>query len=225
MKASKRMSHQGFTIQHRALGRAAAWIYFGLSVIYAVTTALGLLSLKSPQEPIGDPYFTIMELLIILIAPLLVIVMVAIHAYASDGARAYSLAALAFMILLAGVTSSVHFVILAVRRQIEATGLAGLPLFLSFTWPSMAYALDILAWDIFFALSMLFAALVFTQGRLEKAIRYLMIASGVLSLLGLIGVPLANMNIRNIGVVGYAVVAPIAFLLLALLFGRVKVAP
>ena len=92
----------------------------------------------------------------------------------------------------------------------------------------MAYTLDILAWDLFFALSMLFAAPVFKGDGLETAVRYLMIASGVLSLIGLIGVPLAIMHVgywlsvRNIGIVGYAVVAPIAFLLLAIVFGRTK---
>ena len=69
----------------------------------------------------------------------------------------------------------------------------------------MLYALDILACDWFFALSILFAAPVFNQGRLEKILYYLMILSGVLSLAGLIGIPLQNMHIRNIGIFGYAV--------------------
>lgn len=193
---------------------------FSLTVIYAVTTVIGLLSLKSPRDPIGDPYFSLMELLTLLIAPLMVIIMVAVHAYASPEVKAYSFTALLFMILLAAITSSVHFVILTVSRQIEATGLTWVPLFFSFKWPSVAYTLDILAWDVFFALSMLFAAPVFMVGRLEKTVRILMIVSGVLSLAGLIGVPLANMQVRNIGIIGYAVVAPVVFLLLGLVFGR-----
>jgi hypothetical protein len=130
------------------------------------------------------------------------------------------------MILLAGIPSSVHFVILTVRRQIEAAGLPWLPLFLSFTWPSVAYTLDILAWDVFYALAMLFAAPVFKGGKLQTAVRFLLIPSGIISFVGLLGVPLANMqvrfwyDIRNIGVFGYAVVAPVAFLLIGMLFGR-----
>ena len=135
------------------------------------------------------------------------------------------------MILLAGLTTSVHFVILTVSRQIEASGFTMAALFFSFKWPSVAYTLDILAWDFFFALSMLFAAAVFKAGRLEKAVMILMIVSGVLSLVGLIGVPLADMGVsnwfiyRNIGVVGYAVVAPVAFLLLGIIFGRTRTLP
>jgi hypothetical protein len=214
------MSHEGFTLQHRAIGRAAAWAVFFLGILYAVTTVLGLLSLKSPQHPIGDPFFLIMELLIVFIAPLMVVSMVAVHAYASFDVKVYSLTALIFIILLAGITSSVHFVILSVGRQLGATGLTWVPFLISFKWPSVAYTLDILAWDWFFALSMLFAAPVFREGRLERTVRILMIVSGVLSLVGLIGVPLEDMQVRMIGVLGYAVVSPIVFLLLGIVFGR-----
>jgi hypothetical protein len=218
----KAMSHEGLARQHRSLGRAATWAVFLLSVVYFVPLTLGLLSLKSPLDPIGDPYYMIMELLILLMAPCLVASMVVVHYYAPPERRAYSLAALAFMVLLAGLTSCVHFVLIAVGRQIEATGLTWVPLFFSFKWPSVAYALDILAWDIFFPLSMLFAAPVFSGGKLEAAVRLLMIVSGVLSLAGLIGVPLADMTYRDIGIIGYTLVAPVVFLLLGILFGRTQ---
>ncbi len=214
------MSHEGFTPQHRAFGRAAAWAVSVLLVVYAVTTVLGFLSLASPSDPIGDPYFTVMELLIILIAPLMVITMVAVHAYASPGARFYSLMALVFMIILAGITSCVHFVVLSVSHQIEAAGLTGASLLFSFNWPSAVYALDIFAWDWFFALSMLFAAPVFKGGRLETGVRVTMVICGILSLAGLIGVALANMQIRDIGIIGYAMVSVVVFLLLGIVFGR-----
>jgi ABC-type long-subunit fatty acid transport system fused permease/ATPase subunit len=70
---------QSFTPPHRTIGKTAAWAaFFGL-VVYAVTTILGLLSLKSPQDPIGDPYFTLMELLIVVIVPLMVVTMIAVE--------------------------------------------------------------------------------------------------------------------------------------------------
>ncbi|MFB3766465.1 MAG: hypothetical protein ACE14P_14620 [Methanotrichaceae archaeon] len=216
------MSYEGFTSQYRTIGRVAAWAVFFLGLIYAVTTALGFLSLESPQDQIGDPYFSIMELLTIIMAPLMVVTMIAVHAYAPPEVKAYSFTALIFMIFLAGITSSVHFVILTVGHQVEATGLPWVPLFLSFKWPSVVYALDILAWDWFFALSMLFAAPVFKAGRLESTMRTLMIISGFLSLAGLIGVPLADMQIRNIGIIGYGVMAPIVFLLLGIILGRTQ---
>jgi len=217
--------HERFTRHHRRLGRTAAWGVFFLLIAYAVTLVLGLLSLESPADPIGDPYFSLLELLIVAMAPLMVVVMVAVHAYASRETRGYSLTALASMVILAGITCSVHFVILTVSRQIGSAGFPWASFFFSFEWPSVVYALDILAWDVFFALSMLFAAPVFRKDRLEKTVRVLMIASGVLSLAGLIGVALSDMGIRNIGVLGYVGVSLIVFPLLAIVFGRARQAP
>ena len=219
------MSREGFTVQHRAVGTAAAWAAFVVGQAYAVAALLGFLSLKSTQDSIGDPFLSIMGLLIVLMAPLMVASMVAVHAYASPELKAYSLTALAFMILLAGITSSVNFAVLMVSRQSEVAGSPWLPLFLPYKWPSMAYALDILAWDWFFALSMLCAAPVFREGRLEKTVRITMIASGVLSLVGLIGVPLADMQVLSIGILGYGVAAPVVFLLLGMVFGRTQPVP
>jgi hypothetical protein len=130
------------------------------------------------------------------------------------------------MILLAGITSGVNFAILAVSRQIEAAQLPWISLFLPYKWPSsVAYTLDILAWDWFFALSMLFAAPAFREGRLEKMVRILMIATGVLSLAGLIGVPLGDMQLLSVGILGYGVAAPVVFLLLGVVFGRTQPVP
>jgi hypothetical protein len=217
------MSHMNFSDKDRRIGVYSTLAVFILLVIYAITTTLGFLSLKSPLEPIGDPYFSLMELLIIILSPLLVVVMASVHAYASPDDKTYSLLGLVFMSLMAVITCSEHFVVLTVSRQIQSiSGLSWLPLFFSFRWPSVIYALDILAWDIFFPVSVLFAALVFKGGRLETSVRILMLASGILSLAGLLGVPLGDMNVRNIGIIGYAGLSPIWVLLLAIIFRRTK---
>ena len=135
-------------------------------------------------------------------------------------AKTLSLTFVIFMGLLAGVTCSLHFVILTLGRQPEFTGQPWLPLVLSFKWPSVVYALDILGWDIFFPLSMLFAAPVFGGSRLTAWIRVLMIASGVLALAGLSGVVVGDMQLRNIGIVGYLGVFLVVVALLAVLFYR-----
>ncbi len=48
----------------------------------------------------------------------------------------------------------------------------------------------------------------------------LMIASGVLALAGLSGVVVGDMQVRNIGIVGYVGVFPVVAALLAVLFYR-----
>ena len=207
-----------FTASARTLGIVSASGTVFLSVIYAIPLTAGLLSLPSPDTPIGDPWFPMMEILIILTMPVMVGLMVAVHAWATPQTKVYSLLALVFMGLLTGLTCSVHFVILTVTHQAEFVGQSWLPLVVSFKWLSVTYALDILAWDVFFALAVLSAAPVFSGSRLATSIRVLMIVSGTLSLGGLSGVFLDDSKFRNIGIVGYAAVFPVAALLLAILF-------
>jgi hypothetical protein len=209
-----------FTATARRLGIFSAAATIILLVAYAVTLAMGLASLESPQQPIGDPMFTILEVLIIIMMPAMVALMVTVHAWAPMHAKTLSLTSLVFMGMLAGLTCSVHFVILTLSRQPEFTAQPWLPLVLSFNWPSVVYALDILGWDVFFPLSMLFAAPVFWGSRLAAWIRVLMTASGVLALAGLRGVVVGDMQLRNIGIVGYVGVFLVVTALLAVLFYR-----
>jgi hypothetical protein len=97
-----------------------------------------------------------------------------------------------------------------------------LPQLLSFKWPSVPYALDILGWDVFFALSILFAAPVLSGSRLAKSIRVLMTLSGAIALAGLSGVTANDMRFRNIGIADYSLLFPIAAALLAVLFYKTE---
>jgi hypothetical protein len=63
--------------------------------------------------------------------------------------------------------------------------------------------IDIVAWDIFFGLALLFAAPAFARGSKARAG---LIASGSLCLIGLVG-PFANvLGLRAIGIFGYTIV-------------------
>jgi len=199
----------------RRLGIVSASITVVLSVAYAVPLTAGLMSLPSPDAPIGEPWFAMMEILIILSMPAMVALMIAVHAWASPGAMA-----VVFMALTTVVTCSVHFVILTVSHRAEFAGQSWLPPVLSFRWLSITYALDILAWDVFFALAVLSAAAVFAGGRLARSIRLLLIISGVLALAGIAGLILDDAHVRNIGIAGYAGVFPVPALLLVILFRR-----
>ena len=211
-----------FSATARRLGVFSAVGVIVLVGAYAFTLTIGFLSLNSPQQPIGDPMFSILEVLIILMMPVMVALMVAVHAWAPAHAKTLSLTAVIFMGLLAGVTCSVHFVILTLSRQAAFAGQPWAPLLLSFKWPSFVYALDILAWDFFFPLSMLFAAPVFGGSRLTVSIRVLMIASGVLAFAGLGGVVAGDLQVRNIGIVGYVGVFLVVACLLAVLFSQAR---
>ncbi len=200
------------------LGIVAAWLTAGLIAGYALVLGIGLISLESPDDPIGDPMFTILEVLILLLMPAMVAMMAALHAWAETRFKALTLVALLFTGLLAGLTSVVHFLVLTLSRDTAFMGQSWAPLVLSFRWPSIVYALDILAWDLLFPWAMFFAAPAVVGSQLADRTRRLMVASGVLALLGLGGVVAGNMQLRNIGILGYVVVFCAVAVCLAKLF-------
>ncbi len=222
MKSVSTIPRSGFSPRDRVMGMVGAWTAFAVNEAYAVTSGLGYLSVKAPTDPIRDPYLSMMSLLIVLMAPFLVLTMVAVHAYAAPEHKRYSLAALAFMILLAGITSSVNFAIFAVARQPGPLPSLWVSTFISTGWPPLPQALDFFAWDWFFGLSMLLAAPVFRGGRLENAVRWLMLLTGVLCILGLALLPFSTPLATTIGILGWGVAGPIVFLLLANLFTRLR---
>jgi hypothetical protein len=211
-----------FTSTARRLGLIAAVTTAVLIVAYAVTLAIGFASLSSPDAQIGDPMFTILEVLILALMPAMVALMAAVHAWAPARLKTLSLLSLVFTALLAVTTCGLHFTVLTLSRQEAFAGQSWLPLVLSFQWPSVAYALDILAWDVFFALAVLFAAPLFGGSRLARWVGGVLAASGVLALAGLAGVVTGDMQLRNVGIVGYVGVFLAAAVLLGVLFHRTR---
>ncbi len=209
-----------WTPTDQLIGMWVAWTVFALALIYVAVMALGFIAAGGLDAPLRDPAFAIMELLILVQAPLIVLLFGAVHRYAAPRSRSLSLAAFALVVVMAGMTLSVHFVLLTVGRQVPSVLLPGFDRLFSFNWPSVAYALDILAWDYCFGLALLLAAPVFTGGPAERAVRTGLMLAGVLCLVGLLGVVTANMQIRNVGIVGYGGVFPVVTLLLARLFAR-----
>lgn len=88
----------------------------------------------------------------------------------------------------------------------------------TWAWPSAIYALDIAAWDFCLGIALLLAAPVFSGSHAADRLRRGLIVSAVLCLGGLLGAVLGNMNVRNIGVVGYAFVLPVIMLRMGRLF-------
>jgi hypothetical protein len=214
--------------QHAPRWPAEAWrlgVISGVAVaalcfVYLVVLVIGLATLPSPDHPVQQPWFALLELLILFIAPAMVMLAVAICCSASPGRLPLALLGLVFFGMCALTTSAVHFGILVLGGQEAFAGEPWSTLVFSFRWPSLAYALDILAWDVFFPLGALFLAPAVQGARLAGRARALLVVSAVLALAGLAGVALSDMQVRLIGVVGYAVVFPISAALLALRFHR-----
>lgn len=194
------------------IGALACTLQIALQALYAAVTLVGLVTLPAPEAPIADPWFTAMELLILAMIPVLVTLFAALHEAAPPRARTAALAAFGFALALVVVTGLVHFSVLTLRHQPDFAEAGPL---LGFRWPSLVYAADILAWDVFFPLAALATAAALPGPGKARAARALLIASAVLAFAGLSGLPAGDMRLRNIGILGYAVLFPLALVPLA----------
>jgi hypothetical protein len=221
--SSSGIAPETFTAQARTLGIAAAWTAFIVTEVYAVVSGIAYASQGAAVE--SGPFLSIMALLVVVMGPFLVLSMVAVHAYASPRYKPCSLAALAFMIACVAVTSCVNFSLLVVSSQPHLFSESVRALFLPCKWPAPAFVLDNFVWDWFFGISMLLAAPVFGGDTLKTSLRLVMILSGALCVAGLVWLAVAPAQAVVVGILGWGAAGPIAFLLLAKVFGRVRADP
>jgi hypothetical protein len=193
------------TSSERAIGRWSARALCALTLVYSADFVIGFAALGNLHDPLPDPYLAIGEALILVIAPVLVTLVLAVHACAPDRAKSFTLVALGWMLAAAASTTTVHVVELSVARHVDPDSFPGYARIFDFQWPSLLYAVDIVAWDVFFGLALLFAAPAFRR-RSDTAARLGLIASGSLCLLGLIGPLTDAIAWRAIGVFGYTLV-------------------
>jgi divalent metal cation (Fe/Co/Zn/Cd) transporter len=204
----------------RRIGVLSATSATTIGIIYVVVGLIGWV-VAQPRSPNPlrqvDPYLAILEALIILSAVVLVIMMAAVYAYARPERKTIAVTALAFMICSAILTCGVHFASLTVGRQIDPRALPPLSHQLSVNedWPALAISLDLLAWDLFLGLALIFAAGVFTS-EASRRVRVSMTAAGTLCLAGTLGPASGHMHIQYLGIAGYAFVLPVACALLTM---------
>jgi hypothetical protein len=194
-------------IRHvRMLGAWSARTLVLIEVLYIAVFAAGFASIANLSDPLPDPYLAIGEILILVMAPIMVCLMLAIHQCAPKQAKPFTQVALGWMLAAAACTTVVHFVLLTVARHIDATTFQGYARIFGWQWPSTFYAIDIVAWDVFFGLALLFAVPAFARQGDARLVRRGFILSGSLCLIGLVG-PFANvLALRTIGIVGYTVI-------------------
>jgi hypothetical protein len=189
-----------------------------LSASYVAVLVVGLLAIQTPGGQIPDPWFTFMELLILLLAPSMVLLSIAVQSWVPDERRVLGTIAVVFFSICAAITMSVHLVVLVASRNPLFSDPTTMQSLFSFQWPSVAYVLDILAWDVAFPVGAFAAAVAIPGSAGIPAARILLFCSAVLAFTGLVGVPLNDMWLRNIGILGYAFLFPIAAGILSVAF-------
>ena len=138
--------------------------------------------------PPVEPFQSIVNVLILLTAVSMVFFWVILNQVVPAEKKVFSQASLAFIVISAALTSINRYVGLTVVRQSIASGNTdGLQWFLPYGWPSIMLAIEFLAWGFFFGLACLCLAPVFTNGKLEHAISWALLATGALSLIACLG--------------------------------------
>jgi hypothetical protein len=195
---------------NRKLGLLSSSGLVIVGITYAVVVAFGVAQ-AGRTEPIVDPVLAVMEAMTLVAGLLVTGMLVAVYGFADHDRKPLALIALSFGVIMAALTSAVHFVALTAGRQTDFTALE---------WPSTLYALELLAWDVFLGLALLFAAAVFVGTGTRAVARWSLAAAGALCLLGTIGPAIGDLAVQRIGILGYGVGLPIASLAVAIVFHR-----
>lgn len=168
----------------RKLGLWSAWLTTVFSVFYVLaqfaewfgwlgsgggpesaSTAAGLGILLTPSLLLGSSF---------------VVLMISIHHYAPESRKIWSHVGLVFAGIYATLTGMVYFIQLTfVAPHISHHDIDGIRLLLFTPFDSFLYSVDLLGYS-FMSLATLFAAFVFTGKGLEKAVRWFLIANGLL---------------------------------------------
>ena len=198
-----------------------AYFVLILGVIYVGLIVWGIISQDPETGFIRDQVRILMEIVTLISAAVFLIFALSIKNILGAEYKLLSEICVVFMTIFATLTSIVHFVSITVSSQIIDANPLQSPL-LSQNWPSLLLSIDILAWDVFFGVAFIFLGLSLGQLKELSIARILMILSGSLSLLGLIAIPLNNMNYRFIGIFGYTVMPVISCAFLLSKINKVK---
>lgn len=137
----------------------------------------------------GSPFFLYLaQASMLIFAPMFVVLLHAIVAFASDEKKILAEIGRNFGSLFALLISINYFVQLSSVRQNIAKGqFDGLQHFVQVNPSAPMLALNMLGWTLFFGLASLFLAPIFSGNPLQNTIRYALIANGCFTLFGGIG--------------------------------------
>jgi hypothetical protein len=176
--------------------------------------------------PPVEPYLTAFNLLILFTAVVIAVFWTIVDSSVPPGKKLFSHVSLVFIVIFVTLTSINRYVGLTVVRQSISAGVnSGLQWFLPYSWPSVMLALEYLGWGFFFGLGCLSLALVFSAGKLERAISWVLVATGLLSLLATLGQVLGSSALKfdlftMAGVLGWGPGLTIAVALITAWFYR-----
>jgi hypothetical protein len=169
------------------IGFWAALVVVALELVYLLLL-IGYFAVEGFTYPPGKFVQTVGGIVTILSAPAILVLFAAIWHLSPPEKTPYATIALCFTVLFTAMVSINRFVQLTVIR-LEPVGRqsAELARFQPYATDSVMFALEILGWGLFLSLATLFAAPVFSGGRLQQAIRWSFALFALFSVMSVIG--------------------------------------
>jgi hypothetical protein len=157
-----------------------------LAIVYLATLAV-YFSTEGFVFPPSATVQTVAGVITFLTVPVMVVLFSAIREVPGSRGMLGTIS-LSFTVLFAAVVSMNRFVQLTVIRQApQGAATPDLARFLPYSTDSVMFAMEMLGWGFFMALATLAAAPLFGGDRLGRALRWVLVAFGVLSLLSVVG--------------------------------------
>ena len=192
-----------------------------LGLIYFVVIVFALLTGQFTTPP-PDWLQLFGGLVSLLACPIMVVVMASLHAITPIEKKVFSQIALGFTLLFAIAVSINRFTQLGVVQQSIAAGkVDGLNWFLPYGDRSVMLGLEYMGWSWFLGLGLIFAAPLFTHGKLQRWLRGLLLLYGTLALVSSIGF-LINSLLSLLGFVAWGIILFMVTGLLAVYFRKAQ---
>jgi hypothetical protein len=151
----------------------------------------------------------------IILIPIFILLMACIHEFSPVDKKIYSRLGLLFTIGYAVLIGFNYYLQLTLVRKNLYTAVFAMDDPQSIMW-----VIEVLGYG-FMGLATLSAAFIFSNGKLEKVIRWLFIINGVLGIGGMIGYALGwSLKVLLGGLIVWDIIMPLSSLLLAVLFRR-----
>jgi hypothetical protein len=142
----------------------------------------------------------------LIFCPLIVLLMASLHTVTIPEKKVFSQSSLAFTMLFAISVTINRFTQLGVVRQSMAAGIIeGLNWFLPYGDHSVMLGLEMMGWGWFLGLALLMAAPIFSIGKLQVWIKWLMVFYGVLGIISAVAYLVAS-PISAIGFIAWGLI-------------------
>ena len=149
----------------------------------------------------------------------LVVLFLALRQQITGSKTIFAELGMVFMVLLAAASSLNWYTQLTLVPKIAQSGdMQTLALLDIHNVDSVMYAIEHLAWGLFYGLAAIFMGLAIEGGRVETWIRWLLIVGGVMSILFIPGQLIGNQILMDLGYYAAGVLLPITTILLFIRF-------